>query len=365
MADKSAQAPAAPAPPQPKSLGIIKPPGHVSSVRFSPCGTVMVAPTFYQDVRRWDLRTGAFPPPEMSAVTGHNGYVTGVDFHPTRLLAFSADSWGQVRSWPYQADKVNPYWTIEHAHDGWIRDLNVSKDGELLVTCGRDQLVKLFSTIDGTLVQEIDGHREDVFAIAIHPSRQWVVSADLMGRIYQWDIRTGQKVKEFNGTKFHQLDRLQDIAGIRKIYFDPAGERLFVSGMIPIGGGNVRGHGHIAIYNFASGEIQHSIPFGEAEKDIFVHDSWLHPKGYLVAVTTGQPGQGNLFLHRPGEAAPFFALNKGTVNCHSAAISPDGNRLVVSATNTGSNGNGRRLDKEGGYEDNHSPLHVFDITGIA
>ena len=43
------------------------------------------------------------------------------------------------------------------------------------------------------------------------------------------------------------------------------------------------------------------------------------------------------------------------------ALSPDRRTLAVAATNTGSNGNGKRLDKEGNYVGNHSPVHVFAL----
>ena len=39
----------------------------------------------------------------------------------------------------------------------------------------------------------------------------------------------------------------------------------------------------------------------------------------------------------------------------------DRRTLAVAATNTGSNGNGKRLDKDGNYVGNHSPVHVFAL----
>ena len=39
---------------------------------------------------------------------------------------------------------------------------------------------------------------------------------------------------------------------------------------------------------------------------------------------------------------------------------PNGRRIAVTATNNGSNGNGRRL-KNGAYLGNNSPLHILDM----
>jgi len=51
-------------------------------------------------------------------------------------------------------------------------------------------------------------------------------------------------------------------------------------------------------------------------------------------------------------------------NCHSLSVHPDAAQLAVVATNRGSNGNGRRLDKEGRYAGNSSPIHFMQM-GVA
>jgi hypothetical protein len=62
----------------------------------------------------------------------------------------------------------------------------------------------------------------------------------------------------------------------------------------------------------------------------------------------------------PGEASPFFT-HKQVQNIHSFTWHPGGKQFVVAGTNSGSNGNGRTLDKEGKYPGNKSPLHVFAL----
>ena len=343
---------------EPQSIGVIEPDRHVSMIRHSPCGKILAAPAFDQTVRRWDLTGEEFPPAELAPVGGHNGYVSVIGFHPSRIVAFSADSWGCLQAWPYLAEKPEPLWRVPDAHDGWLRDLAVSTDGDWLATCGRDRMVRTFSTTDGS-GGEFAGHEEDVFAVGAHPSGEWIVSGDLSGRVIQWEVATGKIVREFDCSAFHELHRLQDLAGIRKIFFDPEGKTLFIAGTIPTGGANFRGRAHVRMIDFESGETRHSIDLGEESKDVFAHDVHLHPEGFLIACTTGQPGSGKLIFHAPGEEEPIFTLTKGTVNCHSLSVSPDGQQLLVSATNSGSNGNGRRLDKEGNYMGNFSPIHAF------
>lgn len=347
---------------EPQNTGSIEPGTHVSMIRHSPCGRILAAPAFDQTVHRWDLSLQAEGEvqPEMKPVGGHNGFVTAIGFHPSRLIAFSADSWGGLQAWPYLADEPEPIWKAETAHDGWIRDLAVAPDGEWIATCGRDRKVRVWTATDGR-AGEFSGHEEDIFAIGAHPSGKWVVSGDLNGRVIQWEVATGKIVREFDCSDFHELHRLQDLAGIRKIFFDRDGKTLLVAGSIPTGGANFRGRAHVRMIDFESGETRHSMDLGEESKDVFAHDVHLHEEGFLIACTTGQPGSGKLILHVPGEEEPLFTLSKGTINCHSLSVSPDGRQLLVSATNTGSNGNGRRLDKDGNYMANFSPIHAFSF----
>ena len=99
--------------------------------------------------------------------------------------------------------------------------------------------------------------------------------------------------------------------------------------------------------------------FGAA-KDGFVLDAAWHPGGYLILVTSGQPGNGKIMFLRPGEKEPFFT-HTNVANCHSVTLHPDGKRFAVMAMNKGSNGNGRQLTKDGQYAGNTSPVHLFEI----
>ena len=363
--------------PEPKLLGILKPETHLTTLRYSPCGDLLAAASFDQRIRRWDLRTVSKAPVEtdpkkkkktapeysverMPDVEGHNGFVSRVVFHPSRLIAVSSDTWGGLRSWCYPAEKVEPIWVFPEAHDGWIRDLAMSPDGEWFATCGRDRKVRIFATIDGRLLAEFSNHQEDVFSVAIHPNGKHIVSADLFGKTILQNVETGEVEREYPCDDFHILHRLQDLAGIRRLKFSPKGD-LLVIGTIPTGGANFRGQAQVRVIDPESGKVEHDLPMGDASKNAIAHDAEMLPDGTVVAVTTGQSGQGSLIFRNPAEESPRFQLTRGTVNNHSLAISPDFKNIAVAATNSGSAGNGKRLDKEGNYLQNHSPVHVFEM----
>src|SRR4051794_33926411 len=146
---------------------VLKPDRQVGIVRFSPCGSWLVAGGTDGTVRRWRLVDGgepvAFPP---SAI--HRGWVQALAFAPHGGRGDSADSWGRMTCWDVDADELAPAWTVEAAHDGWVRSLAVSPDGTRLVTCGRDGVVRVWSAADGAKVLDLPG-LDDAFAVAFHP----------------------------------------------------------------------------------------------------------------------------------------------------------------------------------------------------
>ena len=134
---------------------------------------------------------------------------------------------------------------------------------------------------------------------------------------------------------------------------------LFRSGCDPEGGGFLEGVPMLLKFDTATGKKETEWKFGAA-KDGFVLDLAAHPAGYLIIMTSGQPGNGKIMFLRPGEKEPFFT-NTNLANCHSIALHPDGKRFAVVAMSKGSNGNGRPKTTDGSYPSNTSPVHLFEI----
>ncbi|MBX6312607.1 MAG: hypothetical protein IRY99_06760, partial [Isosphaeraceae bacterium] len=341
----------------PKEGKVLKLDRQLCCLRYSPCGTVLAAGGFDGRVHRWEAE--ADEPRERAPLTGHDGWVTALAFHPDGRRLFSADSWGRLRCWPYRDDDPAPLWALNQAHDGWARQVAVSPVGDCLATCGADRAIRLWSAADGRMLREWGPLGEDIFAVAFHPDGKALVSGDLKGVVRHWDLATGACVREFDARLLYRYDRIQDVGGVRRLVFDPSGQALACAGSRPKSGGFVQGTPTILVFTWASGERKHMLTIG-GDSDGFVHDLHWHPDGFLMAVTSGQPGNGRLLFARPEDSQPFFATTK-MPNCHALAVHPDGRRLAVCATNAGSNGNGRRLDKAGEYRGNWSPIHLWDL----
>ncbi len=337
---------------QPKEVKVLKTDRQLAVVRFSPDGHVLAAGGHDGTIRRWDAQLTELPP-----LAGHDGWVQSLVFHPDGKRLFSADTWGTLRCWPYAEKDARPLWTVKAAHDGWVRQLAVSPDGGTLASCGADQAVRLWSP-DGKKQREVAGHKEDVYSVAFHPDGKSLVSGDLKGNVRQWDLASGKVVRQFDAKLLYLYDRIQDIGGVRCLAFDREGKLLAVAGCQPKTGGFVQGTPLILVFDWQSGTLLHTLK-GANDTEGYVHDLHFHPAGFLMAVTSGQPGTGRFFFRRPGDAQPFFLYPK-MANCHSLAVHPSGRRLAVIATNANSAGNGLQL-KDGEYPGNWSPVHVWEM----
>ena len=260
---------------------------------------------------------------------------------------FSADSWGQIRAWNYSDENSEAVWSIEDAHEGWVRDLSVSADGKLLASCGRDRKVKIWSATDGKLQHEFSDHERDVYCVQFHPDGKSLVSGDERANVYFWDLEKGNRAREFDASPLYLLHRLQDVGGARVLAFDADGKTLAVGGTKPKNGGNVQGVPTVLLFDFETGELKHDLELG-ATSQVYVHDIDFHEAGFIMCVTSGSPGSGQLVFRRPEDKEPFFLYTK-MANCHALSMHPDRQRFAVTATNKGSNGNGRRLTKDGEY----------------
>ena len=337
----------------PKELG--KPltlPCQSSCIRFGPEG-VLFAAGHDGSVLRWDV-TGKEPKP-LPTVKLHNGWATALAFHPKKPLAISADSHGALIAWDRTADTPTPVWSQPKAHDGWLRATVVHDDR--VVSLGRDGFVRGWNLDDGKPLRELS-LGVDIFSLAVAPDGKSFVVGDLFGNIHvvewdKWKVLSKYEVKEL-----HLLDRIQDVGGVRALAFKPDGRSLFVAGSVPKSGGFVQGFPLMVELEWPSGKRLTQWK-GAADNEGFIHDLLWLDEGFLAGVTSGQPGQGRLFVWKPGDAKPLFESTK-LPNCHSLAR--HGKLLAHSATNANSSGNGKVKGKDGDYPANSSPIQLWTMA---
>ena len=370
--------------PEPQLVTAIKTDRQMSMVRFAPSGNLLVASGRDATIRRWDMTRTETPPepppseeekkkkkdpkppepvyPELPPLAGHNGWVTGIAFHPQEPRLFSADSWGELVCWTYTDKEAQPVWKVNPAHDGWIRQMSLSPDGQRLATCGKDRKVCVWNTADGSRLQELTGNAEDVYSVAFHPDGKSLVSGDLKGMARQWDLESGKSVREFDATILYMLSMIQEVGGARVLAFNREGTVLACAGTQPAGGGFVQGTPVVRFFDWASGNETQTLKLGD-NTDVYVQELTFHPQGFWIGATSGQPGKGKLFFLRPGEQQPALIMTK-LANCHSIGVHPDGKRLAV-VSNAGIFGQALSKAREGDYPGNWSPINIMDLASPA
>lgn len=351
---------------EPKELDTIQVDPQLVLARYSPCGRILAGGSFDGRVRRWTVSDAEYK--EVASLGGHHAWCTALAFRAAGDWLYSADSWGQIRAWnaiealDASADSgvpaIEPRWKVEQAHDGWIRDLAVSPDGALLASCGADKRVRTWSATDGTPKGELAAYGLDLYCLRFSTDGQSLFTGDDRGIVKQWNL-DGSLVREFDAHELHTLSRLQDVGGVRAIAPTPDGKQLAVGGAVPKNGATITGDPTIYLFDIASGERIRQCKLGDVQ-DVGVADLEWRSDDLLLAVTNGTPGKGKLVCLRPDQDEPIFQYTK-VINCQSLSLRPDRKHLAVVATNNGSNGNGRRVDKEGNYIGNQSPIHIFSF----
>lgn len=342
---------------EPKEYGLVTAVPQVHAARFHPQGTMLAAGGFDARLRLWDL--AGEEPVELPSLAGHHGWVQAFTFSPDGSRIYSADSWGQIRGWDLTNDPAKLIWNIDDAHDGWVRDLHVNPDGTHLLSCGRDRRICVRDTSTGECLFDPILHTNEVFCVRYHPKGKTFAIGDDRGTVLIIDGASGKTLRRIDASALHLAHRLQDVGGVRALTFNADGTTLAVGGTVPKNGGSVQGTPTVLLFDEASGEQKHTLGFG-ATTHCYVHDIHLHSSGFVMVVTSGTPGQGQIIFQRPEEDKPFFQHTK-IPNCHSLSFHEPTGQLAVAATNRGSNGNGRRINKEGEYEGNNSPIHLFRI----
>jgi WD40 repeat protein len=168
----------------------------VYNVASSPDGTLLATASYDGSVRLYDAQTG-----EARAVfLLGQGRIPAVAFDPRGAelavvtengkLLFVDRSSGTVRS------------TID-AHKTWIQDVEYSRDGQRLLTVGRqDHTARVWNVATGKLELTLSGHRDNLMEGSFSPDGRFIATAGVDHIANVWDARTGETLRTIAGSDF-------------------------------------------------------------------------------------------------------------------------------------------------------------------
>ena len=350
--------PKAPAGNAPKELGKpLTPTTQITRVRFSPDGKTLAAAGFDGKLYRWD--GSGKEPVELPPTQAFNGWVTTLGFTPKALVA--GGSWGALAAWDTSAKDLKLLWSVDAAHDGWLRALAPNADGSRIATCGRDGFVRVWNAADGKKAHEFEA-KTDVLSVAFAHDGKSVFAGDLFGTVREFELSTGKVTRTLEVKELHKLDRIQDVGGVKCLMLSGDGKTLFAGGAEPKTGGFVECTPLLVAFDLGTGKRSGQYK-GAAPTEGYVTDLAWHKDGFVIFTTSGQPGQGKFHLWKPGDEKTLFSGGKHP-NCHSVALHPAGERIAVSATNANSSGNGRVKGAGGEYAANNSPIQMWSLPKV-
>jgi WD40 repeat protein/serine/threonine protein kinase len=102
--------------------------------------------------------------------------------------------------------------SFQKGHTEPMTDMRVSKEGDLVLTSGRDRQVILWDGTQGSPINMFRVHQEQVSLVALNPLRNLAASCDPKVGIKLWDARTGMVARTFNAGdgETHSLEFTRD-----------------------------------------------------------------------------------------------------------------------------------------------------------
>lgn len=179
---------------------------------FSPDGALVAVASIEGPVTLWDAATGT----ERKKLTGHDKKVARAAFSGDGKKLVTASWDGTARIWDVTGDGEP---LVLKGAEGWVTSAIFSPD-DRAIAIANDQQVRIFDAASGALLRKLEGHEQQVNAIAYSPDGTLIATASLDGTLRTWLAASGQPVKTFTG----------HTEGVMEVAFSADGERLYSAG---------------------------------------------------------------------------------------------------------------------------------------
>jgi WD40 repeat protein len=164
---------------------------RIWSLDISPDDRYAVSGGDSEEVHLWDLETGA----HLQTFTGYSGRIWSVKYDATgdRLVTASNDR--AIRIWDVRL--AQGLMTFQ-SYSNWVCEVVFSSD-RTLVSAHEDGKIRVWNSVEGTLLQTLAGHQHQVWSIATHPQSHSLVSCSEDGSIRLWDLNSGNTLATLSG----------------------------------------------------------------------------------------------------------------------------------------------------------------------
>lgn len=211
---------------------IVTPRRQANVIRFSADGNLLAAGFSDNTVRIWSLKEGKL----LRTFIGHQNSVTALAISPDGAWLVSGES-----DLPYSkaSDFSLRVWSIPNAelvatlagHTDNILDLDFSPDGKTIVSVSKDKTIKLWKLgaamspvpiapkVSLAPMQTLEGHSDDVHALAFSPDGKALASISKDNTMRLWSLATGKSIKTVE-------ENVMGLYGANPLAFSPDGKYL-------------------------------------------------------------------------------------------------------------------------------------------
>lgn len=265
--------------------------------RFDPLSRFVFAGAEDLNIYRWDLSTGL-----KMMFAGHKSWVRSMDFSPDGKWLYTAGWDGELHWW--QTDDPQPRSRrMVRAHVGFARWVRVNQDGSLLATCGNDNMIRIWRSNAGEMVTEMAGHERNPYAVNFHPDGKHLVSQDLIGNVFIWDLESGERVAHWE-TVMSGYDNTfaADMGGARDMRLSPDGTLVASAGITNVVNSFAGEQDPIiGLFDWKSRSVLRHLRPEDNSKGV----AWgvrFHPAGYIIGGIAHHNGSGLICFWKLDEA---------------------------------------------------------------
>ncbi|MGW5100921.1 nSTAND1 domain-containing NTPase [Streptomyces sp. NPDC004100] len=163
------------------------------ALAFSPDNRVLATAYDEHRLRLWDVADPAHPAPLGKPLSGHRGYINGLEFAPHGHTLASGSADGTIRLWNVRrpAHPV-PLGRPLTGHSGPVNALAYSPDGHTLASGGDDDTVRLWNVTDPSAAapvgRTLTGHTEAVTSLTFSADGRTLASGGDDNTVRLWDV---------------------------------------------------------------------------------------------------------------------------------------------------------------------------------